>query len=68
MTLPQFKSSLEEFGRDLYLKSLAVWLSPTMKLARTFKDIQDIPKDILRNAEDIYDSQFKDIVERKVDA
>ena len=59
---------MENFGRDLYIKSLAVWLSPSMRLARTFKDMQDIPKDILRNAEDIYESQFKDIVDRKVEA
>lgn len=59
---------MENFGRDLYLKSLAVWLSPSMKLARTFAEMKDIPKDILKSAEDIYESQFKDIVERKVDA
>lgn len=62
------KTMMENLGRDLYIKSLAVWLSPSMRLARTFKDMQDIPKDILKSAEDIYESQFKDIVERKVEA
>jgi hypothetical protein len=62
------KTFLRDMGREMYLKSISVWLSPSMKLARTFKEMQDIPKDILRNAEDIYESQFKDIVERKVDA
>ena len=61
------KTMLRDFGRDLYLKSLSVWLSPSMKLARTFKDMQDIPKDILKSAEDIYESQFKDIVEWKTE-
>lgn len=66
MTMPILASFLEEQGRDLYLKSLSVWLSPTMKLARTFNDIEDIPKDILRQSEEIYDLEFKDSVERKV--
>ena len=61
------KTMMRDFGRDLYIKSLSVWLSPSMKLARTFKEMQDIPKDILRSAEDIYESQFKDIVEWKID-
>ena len=55
MTMPILASFLEEQGRDLYLKSLSIWLSPTMKLARTFNDIEDIPKDILRQSEEIYD-------------
>ena len=62
------KTMLRDMGREMYLKSLSVWLSPSMKLARTFKDMQDIPKDILKSAEDIYESQFKDIVEWKVEA
>ena len=61
------KTFLRDMGREMYLKSISVWLSPSMKLARTFKDMQDIPKDILKNAEDIYESQFKDIVEWKID-
>lgn len=61
------KGMLRDFGREMYLKSISVWLSPSMKLARTFKDMQDIPKDILKNAEDIYESQFKDIVEWKTE-
>ena len=62
------KTMMRDMGREMYLKSISVWLSPSMKLARTFKEMQDIPKDILKSAEDIYESQFKDIVERKVEA
>lgn len=62
------KTMLRDMGREMYLKSISVWLSPSMKMARTFKDMQDIPKDILKSAEDIYESQFRDIVERKVEA
>lgn len=50
------KTFLRDMGREMYLKSISVWLSPSMKLARTFKEMQDIPKDILKSAEDIYDS------------
>ena len=62
------KTMMRDIGREMYLKSISVWLSPSMRLARTFKDMQDIPKDILKSAEDIYESQFKDIVDRKVEA
>lgn len=50
MTLPILALLLEEEGRDLYIKSLSVWLSPTIKLAKTFHDIEDVPKDILKQA------------------
>lgn len=44
------KGMLRDFGRDLYIKSLSVWLSPSMRLARTFKDMENIPDEILKQA------------------
>lgn len=50
------KTMLRDMGREMYLKSISVWLSPSMRLARTFAEMKDIPKDILKSAEDIYES------------
>lgn len=44
------KTMMRDMGREMYLKSISVWLSPSMKLARTFKDIQNIPDEILKQA------------------
>lgn len=44
------KTFLRDMGREMYLKSISVWLSPSMRLARTFKDMKDIPEEILKQA------------------
>ena len=50
MTSAITKTFLRDMGREMYLKSISVWLSPSMRLARTFAEMKDIPKDILKQA------------------
>ena len=50
MTSAITKTFLRDMGREMYLKSISVWLSPSTRLARTFKDISDIPDEILKQA------------------
>ena len=46
---------------------LSVFLSPTQKMARGFQEIEDVPKDVIEPATEIYRALFKDDVERKLE-
>lgn len=50
----------------LYLLGLSVFLAPTMKQGRGFASIEDVPEDLLKKADEVYEREFKDEVERKI--
>lgn len=56
----------EQDAHILYLLGLSVFLAPTMKQGRGFASIEDVPKDLLKKADEVYEREFKDEVERKI--
>ena len=56
----------EHDAHILYLLGLSVFLAPTMKMGRGFASIEDVPEDLLRKADEVYEREFKDEVERKI--
>lgn len=56
----------EHDAHILYLLGLSVFLAPTMKQGRGFASIEDVPKDLLKKADEVYEREFKDEVERKI--
>ena len=56
----------EHDAHILYLLGLSVFLAPTMKMGRGFAAIEDVPKDLLKKADEVYEREFKDEVERKI--
>ena len=56
----------EQDAHILYLLGLSVFLAPTMKQGRGFASIEDVPEDLLKKADDVYEREFKDEVERKI--
>ena len=56
----------EQDAHILYLLGLSVFLAPTMKQGRGFASIEDVPEDLLKKADEVYEREFKDEVERKI--
>jgi hypothetical protein len=56
----------EHDAHILYLLGLSVFLAPTMKQGRGFASIEDVPEDLLKKADEVYEREFKDEVERKI--